>query len=1272
MKKEIKKLDIIRTPLNPGKHLIEASAGTGKTYAISNIFLRLILEKELPPSNILVVTFTVAATAELRDRLRRNLKAAYRYVLDPNCKTDLEVKGIIEDNLKIKSKPKVLEIIHSALLDFDEAAIFTIHSFCQRMLAENAFESGSMFDVEFINSQDELIEEVIDDYWRKYFYNSPVLSNIIKSAKTTIGELRTSADFIIKNPGITFLTKHKSEKSMDELCDDINRTTDSLIDFWNINSEIIQRELANLQLDEAGGKGFNELLTSFNKSLQVDMNYSNDLYLIRGFTEEAIVERCSNNEKLNPDSSLKAFADLCLELNIYFEQFPILFKYKLFEEFKTGVELKTKKEKLGVMTFADMLMDMREGLRLNNGEISPDSLLAKKVRKLYKAALIDEFQDTDPIQYEIFNTIFAHKNSIMFMIGDPKQSIYRFRGADIFAYLKVKKDKNVTEYTIDNNYRTVKPLVDAVDHWFKNETAPNSFVYKEIDYLGVKAADINKLKYLENLDEFSSNEPHIFNRFSASNKDLGQETVISHVASEIVELLNNANQGKLNIIKTDSTGKTIEKRKVKPSDIAVLIRKNDQAAVMKNALLKLNVPSVIQSSGNIFKTDEAKDMLNILDAIISKSNPRKIKSILLSRFIGLSAKEVLLFDKAEYSSRFEYWFETFLEFNKLWEDKTFIGMFLKFLDFEVTDSDEKKNKDRKNVRNNILSFKNGERSLTNILHLAELIHEEERKFKLCPEAVIQWLFDKINSDESKISQDEYIIRLDTDSEAVVISTVHLSKGLEYPIVFCPFLWTKGIEPLKDNGIRNYSFHKDDGLFYDMDSPDSSLGEIQKENMAEEVRLMYVAMTRAVFKLYTYFVDITRGKSTNKTAIYYLMSSMAKGDLDLKENELLAARLKEIDVDTDELNLINTSYNRELNFNNKYIPPGNIEEKARIEKTELKLLYPEKMIRDWGVMSYSALIQSSHIKDNQTDKKFDDDVQNDTVYETKNEQIKRKLAQYPETSFFHFPRMGRFTGLFCHEILENFQFNSILDPDWKNNKKLKVLIESKLKKYGLIKSETKEYETLLNIRFEQVFDMLEKILFTPLPEVHENFSLKHLKTDKYVPEIEFYYPAGKLINEPKLNEMFSKFAFSKQKKINNLKMILNDSRINFNNQYPKRNGFITGSIDLTFIHNGKFYIADWKASWFGPEYNDYSKEKMLKNMSESGYFLQHNLYALALHNFINLKVNKYRDETEKYFDDYYGGIYYFYIRGMNGKTPEYGYIFDKPGYELIKKFSELTK
>ena len=1275
--KDITPFDIVNTPINNGQFLIEASAGTGKTYAIANIYLRLLLERSLHPSEILVVTFTVPATAELRDRLRTNLKAAYNFLTDKESRedTDKNVLDIIQSCLKQKTETEIKRLLHKTLLDFDEAAIFTIHSFCMHMLAENAFESGALFDVEMIKDQSELVDEVVEDYWRCLFYNSSSLSGVIKSLKISIDDVKKAAYFIVKNPDILFLPEDPPDISLEELCSEINEQMDSIVGYWKKNKTSLINAFESIPLKMTSHRDdFGPIINDFTVAVEQDTIYSEALYKIRNFTEDGLTKGCTvKGKEWEPKGCLKEFIALCAELDRKFNQFALAFKYWLYNEFKHTKKLSEKKKQLGVRSYIDLLTEMRDGL-CTNGRPDPGHPLAERLRKQFKAALIDEFQDTDPIQFEIFTTVFDHSDSIMFMIGDPKQSIYRFRGADIFAYLKAKNNPDIIEYTLDTNHRTIEPLVNAVDQWFNNESSPGSFVYDKLKYNGVKAADDKRYSRIE-IDGCAEQRPFELYCSSAPNKQIATNETALHTAYKIAELMSLSEDSKVTIVESGSDGTEESRRPVTPKDIAVLVRKNTEAEIIHKALTKVNVPSVIRSTGNVFKTEEALDVLRVLEAISEKGNSKKLNTALCGKLIGLTPSDIYQMTSCDDSSEYEYWLELFSSYKAQWEEKGFIRMFHAFLEPEQDIEDESSEINplrKKNVKANVLSNGGGERSLTNILHIGELIHKESVRSKLGIDAIIQWLFDKISSDKIEAESEEYEIRLDTDAEAVQIITIHSSKGLQYPIVFCPYLWTKGISP-SNNELRSYAFHKDGKQYCDLADPKSHKAEVEKENLAEEIRLMYVAMTRTVYRLYIYYTDI-KGGSSKQTAIYYLLNAMINGKSDMDTELSMSSVLKGVKVELDRLNLINgrvdfdSCDNIERGFN--YIRKSEIDLTSEIFTAE-KLADRTNIIADWGVMSYSSLIDGNHKSDKGDEQSFGEVDASKSGLDSMPDIRANEIIEHPETSFFHFPRKGKFTGSFCHEILEIFKFDTVQDEGWKDNSEFKSIVEIKLRNYGLINGEkgTEDYSRLLDVRYAQVFDMLNKVLLTPISEIDNSFNLSLLNDNELTREMEFYYPVNKRIEPKKINAAFSKYSFKNLRNDKSLNSILDNAQIHFKKGLKLNHGYMTGSIDLVFTHQGRYYIGDWKGSWLGSEYSDYSKKELLENMAVSGYFLQHNLYAVALYNFLKTKIKDYNKDPRKYYNDYFGGIFYFYIRGMNGVNSDYGYIFDKPEFDHINSLSK---
>jgi len=439
-------LEILTIPLD-GVNLIEASAGTGKTYTISNLYLRLILEKEISVRDILVVTFTDAATKELKERIRNILSDTLHNLMYPDVAKPSDNEIICDLVNKSKddtTRNRYMTHLKKAVICFDEASIFTIHGFCKRMLSENAFESSLMFDMELIQDQSRLIMEISDDFWRKTFGDNDLLTVAVmkKNGLDPSGLLHFSR--MVTGKPMLLLLPEDVASSHEELINGYH----SLHEEWKQSSQEIKDIL---YLDKGLGRSAKaykkESLDGYFKNLEFCFDihpHENALKDLSMFSSE-IIDR---NMKKNKESPTHPFFDLCREYADIEKKYIIWIK----KEF-TGYlesELEKRKKASGVQSFDDLLVTLYTSLKSKNG-----LKLANSIRKTYQVALIDEFQDTDPVQYEIFKTIFFHDNCSLFMIGDPKQSIYGFRGADIFSYLEVASQiPGDRKFTLDRNWRS--------------------------------------------------------------------------------------------------------------------------------------------------------------------------------------------------------------------------------------------------------------------------------------------------------------------------------------------------------------------------------------------------------------------------------------------------------------------------------------------------------------------------------------------------------------------------------------------------------------------------------------------------------------------------------------------------------------------------------------------------------------------------------------------------------------------------------------------------
>ncbi|MCX5894274.1 MAG: exodeoxyribonuclease V subunit beta [Proteobacteria bacterium] len=990
--------DLAESPLQ-GTNLIEASAGTGKTYTIAGLFLRLILEKELTVEEILVVTFTEAATEELRDRIRNLLKRSLRMLThEHDC-------GVADGALKMitdrhRGSDRAISRLHCALRDFDESAIYTIHGFCQRMLRENAFESRALFDTELVTDQSELVQEIVDDFWRKQFYKASPL--FIQYAL----EERYTPDYfmnILRNRSIdpSFVIVPRAAKP------DIGAAEEQLLHRYeqlqaqwpSVRSEV-ERILFTSGLHRS--KYSPDAIPGLAEEMDAYLRGGEPLQKGSGFVKftDSYIAGAVTKKTQPPQHPFFAlcedFEQTYKTIIGAFDQYLLCMSAELFD-FVTG-ELTGRKREQNIRSFDDLLEDMHRALR---GKGRED--LIRAIRNRFKAALIDEFQDTDPVQYDIFTTIFNTGSSILYLIGDPKQAIYRFRGADIFAYMKASSGVQ-DRYTLGTNWRSDPELITAVNTFFLR--ARNQFVFEEIEFHTMHPAS---KPHREELRFNGKSEPplHIWfidRRYADKKKGTRvlkptAEGIISRtVAAEIARLITLGRKGHA----------VIDSRPLRPGDIAVLVRKNRQARMVQDELKQLLVPSVLYGAESIFVSHEAQEMERLLAAVAEPGNEPLVRAALATDLLGFSGNE--LHALREQEPAWEKRLMQFHQYHDRWAQHGFIRMFSTLMKQE-------------GVRLRLIAYRDGDRRMTNLLHGAEVLHRAEIEHQYGMENLIKWLAEKRR--EKDVSEENQI-RLETDENAVKLITIHRSKGLEYPVVFCPFAW----DGSKIGTRLPFSFHntdQDNNLTLDIGSHNEQHRKIaEREELAENVRLLYVAMTRAQHRCYVVWGAINESETS---ALAYLLHqprhvSPDTAVVDELEGHVSGLSPEEMFEEVAKLETL-TGTIRVRNLPVIQAEPY-MSYAAAPEQLECRQ-FTGAIRRDWAIASYSSLVHAGRYEE-------------PSDYDRADARVPRIASSPEKNSIFGFPR-GLKAGRCIHDIFEHLDFR--LD----NPEAAQKLISDKLVQYG---------------------------------------------------------------------------------------------------------------------------------------------------------------------------------------------------------------------------------
>lgn len=1105
-----------------GVNLIEASAGTGKTFTLAELYCRLIIEQQLEVKNILVVTYTRAATEELRGRLRKRL-VEERYTLSRAEQPDTQA----------------IKRLKLAIQSFDEAAIFTIHGFCQRALQDFAFESGHSFDVEMVTDEEEIKQAVVDDFWRRQSSAADAnFARFLLAKKQTPETLLKAVGSLPGKPYLTYLPL--PEVDIEKAQAQAEADFASLKQCWlNYQAEIISVVTDNslLAANKYRSDWVANWLLMLENLLQKETLPQQVFEQLDRFTRERL-EPALKKGKTLPDHPFWSHAERFLQSHQQLNQCRDTALQRLRMQLADYLrqELPKRKQKLKLQAFDDLLLNLQQALHSEQGDV-----LVAQIRQQFQAALIDEFQDTDPIQYDCFKTVFADSGSPVFFVGDPKQAIYSFRGADIFTYLNAKKASQ-REFNLDTNWRSHPLLVGAVNTLFERVEKP--FIYDDIPFHPVKAArpDTPALTIAQ-----QSLSPLEFvwidgDDDKAINKGEMLTLAANSTASQIAEMIQQSSHGEVRL--TDKDG---DSRALNGGDIAVLVRSHTQATAIQQALRQRGINSVQQSRDNVFKSDQAVMLEQVLLAVAKPGNNSLIATALATPFFAKTALDIYQQQQDD-----NLWLEQtdlFQSLHDSWQQNGFIVMFRRLME-------------QLDIQRRLLQQPDGERQLTNLMHLAELTQAYASRRNSTIEAILTWL--AAQRQASSATQDMAQIRLESDEQLVKVITIHTSKGLEYPVVFCPFLWHQG-KPKQKPDLMFFHRSETNQACVAFGEPGFSEAEpiAEAESKAEDLRLLYVALTRARERC---VIIWGAAKSCEDTAMFGLLHR----DLDTVSPAQMRTELAELAAEYPSLISLQTVSERVENTPVNPAAEGALSARA----------FKGNILPSWQISSFSGLTRGHHVEQ--------PDYDADSVISEWQPPVETRHDR------FGFPK-GANAGTCLHSLFEHWDFQTTGD-EWQQ------LIQKTLNQYGI------------DTDWADVVERwLPAVVSTPL-SADSKLTLDCISQDKRLDEMAFYFPVSELTTQ-KLKATLNGFVAEMPV----LKTVLN--QLNFN----QVTGFMKGFIDLIFEFEGRFYIADYKSNWLGDKAEDYDKAALDEAMVAHGYPLQYLIYSLALHRYLKIRLPDYDPE-----------------------------------------------
>lgn len=1181
--------DLLDWPLH-GVCLIEASAGTGKTWTICGLYLRLLIEGRRKVRDLLVVTFTTAATAELKERIRARLADLQRALRVGTATSDSFIAAYLArleaDGPQHIDRDELQRCIDEALHQFDEAAIYTIHGFCQRALSEAPFAAGLPFAFEVLQGDGALVRQVATD-----FYRSHVVGARYDDQRSARLRHRLTPD------RLTALLSQRLGRPLDRLefatpgpaggFDHYCAIFAAAAALWRTDRERIMDVLrdgapGNLNATsykplsiEAGGQAVDALLGQ-PYALAIDADDKT-----RALRAAHLRER-TNGGKITPVHPffelLQQLLDASPAADAELDDLELVLITELLRQGPASLHAQKRRQR--VISFNDMLGNLRDAL------IHPSlTWLASALRARYPVALIDEFQDTDPLQFEIFSRIYqpadapADAAGPLFLVGDPKQAIYRFRGADLFTYLKAARQA-AQRYSLSTNQRSVAPLIAAQNALFGCHA--RSFVLDDLHYQPVMAGNRQRPPLVDADLAGGTDSALVLWSLPSDLLPKGQadQQVIAATTSEIVRLLNAARAGHV----------TIGARPLAAGDIAVIVRSHAQGQQIKQALQRRGIASVERTQDNVFQSTQARQFELFLLALSEPGNERALNAALSSSLFGLDATQIDAENNDE--SRRAERLAAFAQYRQLWQQRGFAAM------WRQVQADGR-------LLQRLLPLPDGDRQVTNFLHLGELLHLESDQ-QAGSDGLARWIQQMRNE---KQASETMQLRLESDEHLVQITTLHASKGLEFAVTFCPFLWLGSNRP-SEEALRA-SYHDDDGNAVTRYARDNTTAEAHEtlENFAETVRNLYVALTRAVYRIYlvaglcNYGKD--KGRASRASALNWLVAGGGTPAQAWLDQPAEAA----------DIEAAWSGFARQLpaSILHQALPPGSSETLAAssderaglVARTARRAILP-----GWTQASFTSLNrntwqphQAAHVDEGGAGDGRAADHDHDQVLPVD------EARPQADRGMMAFPR-GAEPGTLLHAVFEHADFSRPQSWD--------AAIERALQRHPLRVADLDADASAPVLR-----DMLRGALLqvSTADLTGQGLQLAQVKPHERLNELDFTLPAHKV--QPGTLAALLRAA-GEPLELSSPAML---------------NGYLRGAIDCIFRLDGRYWIADWKSNHLGTRLEDYQAPALRQAVLDAGYGLQYILYTLALHRYLRLRLSDYDYERDV------GGVFYVFVRGV---------------------------
>lgn len=1193
---------VVFSPLNvitltlAQRHLIEASAGTGKTFNITRIAVKVLLVKQISITQLLIVTFTKAATQELKARIASTLQEFLTMLDQPQEQWDPLLRDLIIDNALV-TPDKARLILRQAILEMDEAAIFTINSFCGRMLTQSSFLTHRPFEQTIIDDSQSIYITAIHDQFL-------ALQNKVayREALSAFG-VETPEDFFATYHNVllnNLPVEYPNEANIDELIQQSFQPIFSSLKVLRSECCLILSQYINeiKTLYETNYAKVSMDVDIVLRWLDADVYFDDEGFVksffhgirIRGYAKHfdtankahyLTVLQAFNESWKQAEKIKKKIAEVQHKLPHYSLIATLL------NDIKT--QASNDKQRQGVLDHSDTIHLLYQEIMSGNEQ------LIAYIRQQYPIALIDEFQDTDAEQYSIFHQVYPPKNTelMLLMIGDPKQAIYGFRGGDVFTYLNAVKDA-CFHWSMDTNYRSTPSVINGYNTLFYGlditqsklssmtswatslSDAPNTeppvpekelFDY-HIQYNWILATSLAKANNTPLKDECSDAGTHFFHYQMQEGNEL-QPAMLDKISAQILMSKWVANE-----IQRLLTSVTLGDRLVQPADIAILVNKRAQGDLIKRVFAQCGLNSVILSNRNsIFTSQQATNLYRFLHGLLNFNQERPFKTMLATDLMGCQPEDLYALDTRP--DDIEQYKLVAHQLLHKWQDEGILVMLTHVL------------KTRFTLYGDCLD---AERIMTNYMQLADLLNEFERTNPL-PSMTASFLYEKLAAGNEA---DEYYQRLESDSELIKIVTIHGSKGLEYPIVFVPFdsFGNRDLINSKAKFTTFYDTNAQEKRHFLARLPVKDAIQIEQAQR-EALRLLYVAITRAAHRCYLGYQSI---HYADNTAIHHMLAKVA----DTHDYSVIEYMEALAGADSSLFASHTIPDNLHLSMYSKLS-----------SQPDLKALtYTGPTQSQWRLYSYSSIVNRTKEIDLNAKTHSDDHAKSDRSRDKQDDTLPLRFTL----------TKGANAGQLLHNVLEHSDFTEALDN---------TLIEQECLKF------LPDHQNDI----DAIASWLDEVLSTPIYHAHSdsNFMLKQLPKANTLREPQFYFPLG----DTSIASLGKLLQHHRDE--NTLPNLATDML----------EGMMQGFIDLIFEVNGQYFVCDYKSTHLGNGFEAYTPDALLADIQSKQYDLQYLIYVWVLHLHLSLVLPDYEPSR------HLGGVYYLYLRGMSPQAPAHSGIYFKP-------------